>query len=94
MAKSKKERDPIPDQFKSIDEAAEFWDRHDLADYWDVARKAGLEVDIQRRLFLTALEPKLAKKLTDCARKQGVSTETLINVWLSEKLTESAQAKQ
>lgn len=33
MAKSKKERDPIPEQFKSIEEAAEFWDSHDLADY-------------------------------------------------------------
>ena len=94
MAKSKKERDPIPEQFKSIEEAGEFWDSHDLADYWDLTSKADLEVDIQRRLFLTALEPELAKKLTDCARKQGVSTETLINVWLSEKLTESAQAKQ
>jgi hypothetical protein len=29
MAKSKK-RDPIPDHFKSIEEAAEFWDTHDL----------------------------------------------------------------
>jgi len=94
MAKSKKERGPIPEQFKSIEEAAEFWDSNDLADYWDSTSKADLEVDIQRRLFLTALEPELAKKLTDCARKQGVSTETLINVWLSEKLTESAQAKQ
>lgn len=56
--------------------------------------KADLEVDIQRRHFLTALELELAKKLTDCARKQGVSTETLINVWLSEKLTESSQPKQ
>jgi hypothetical protein len=94
MAKSKKERDPIPEHFKSIEEAAEFWDSHDLGDYWDLTREANFEVDIQRRHFLTALEPGLAKKLTDCARKQGVSTETLINVWLTEKLTESVQPKQ
>jgi len=41
-----------------------------------------------RRIFLTALEPELAKKLAARARKQGVSTETLINVWLTEKLAE------
>lgn len=93
MARSKKERDPIPEHFKGIEEAAEFWDTHDLGDYWDLTREAAFEVDIQRRLFLTALEPGLAKKLTDRARSQGVSTETLINVWLSEKLTESAQPK-
>ena len=94
MARSKKERDPIPEHFKSVEEAAEFWDSHDLGDYWDLTREADFEVDIQRRLFLTALEPGPAKKLTDCARRQGVSTETLINVWLSERLTESVQPKQ
>jgi hypothetical protein len=93
MARSKKEREPIPEHFKSIEVAAEFWDSHDLADYWDLTSEAEFDVDIQRRVFLTALEPELAKKLTDCARKQGISTETLINVWLSEKLAESAQLK-
>ena len=53
----KKKRDPIPKHFKSIEEAAEFWDSHDLADYWDLTREAHFEVDIQRRVFLTALEP-------------------------------------
>ena len=86
MRKSSVKRDPVPQHFKSIEEAAEFWDSHDLSDYWDPTREAEFEVDIQRRVFLTALEPELAKRLTDCARKQGVSTETLINVWLSEKL--------
>ncbi len=89
MPKSKKEHDQIPEHFNSIEEAAEFWDSHDLADYWDLTREAEFDVDIQRRVFLTALEPELAKKLSECARKQGVSTETLINVWLSEKLAEA-----
>ncbi|MEK6408932.1 MAG: CopG family antitoxin [Acidobacteriota bacterium] len=65
MARSKKERDPIPENFKSVEEAAEFWDSHDLADYWDLTREADFEVDIQRRLFLTALEPGLAKKVIE-----------------------------
>jgi hypothetical protein len=86
MRRNSKKRDPIPEHFKSVEEAADFWDSHDLADYWDLTREAQFEVDIQRRVFLTALEPELAKKLTTCARQQGVSTETLINVWLSEKL--------
>jgi hypothetical protein len=64
-----------------------------LADYWDLTKEAHFEVDIQRRLFLTPLEPELAKKLVVCARKQGVSTETLINVWLTEKLTATTQGR-
>ena len=93
MAKSRKEREPIPEHFKSLEEAADFWDSHDLGDYWDLTSEAEFETDIQRRVFLTALEPELARKLTDCARQQGISTETLINVWLSEKLAEAAQLK-
>ena len=86
MERSSKKRDPIPQHFKSIEEAAEFWDSHDLTDYWDVTSEAHFDVDIQRRVFLTALEPELAKKLIACARERGISTETLINVWLTEKL--------
>ncbi|MBS1790547.1 MAG: hypothetical protein JST85_22695 [Acidobacteria bacterium] len=84
--KGKKERDPIPENFKSVEEAAEFWDSHDLGDYWDLTTEANFDVDIKRRVFLTDLEPELAKGLAECAHRQGVSTETLINVWLSEKL--------
>lgn len=89
MEKSKKKREPIPRHFKSIAEAGEFWDTHSLSDYWDLTREVEFDVDIQHRVFLTALEPNLAKRLTSAARRQGVSTETLINVWLSEKLIES-----
>ncbi len=60
---NKKNRDPIPEHFKSIEDAAEFWDNHDLGDYWDLTREAHFDVDIKRRVFLTALEPQLAKKI-------------------------------
>jgi hypothetical protein len=80
MARRSKKRDPIPEHFNSIEEAAEFWDSHDLTDYWDVTSEAHFDVDIQQRVFLTALEPELAKKLVACARERGISTETLINV--------------
>jgi hypothetical protein len=71
MARSNRKRDQIPEHFGTMEEASEFWDSHDLADYWDLTRPAEFDVDIQRRVFLTALEPELAKKLTDCARQTG-----------------------
>jgi hypothetical protein len=89
MRENKLKRDPIPKNFKSVEEASEFWDTHDLADYLDSTKEANFEVNIQRRVFLTALEPQLAKKLTDIARKQGITTETLINVWLTEKMEDT-----
>lgn len=87
MARPSTKRDPIPEHFASIEEAAEFWDRHDVSDYEDLTRDADFEVDIQRRTFLAAIEPELAKKVAAVALRQGVSSETLINVWLAEKVT-------
>ncbi len=87
MPRNRKRRDAIPKHFKSVADASAFWDSHDLTDYLDQTREVKGAVDIRRRVFLTALEPELAKKLVACARKQGVSTETLINVWLTEKVS-------
>ncbi|MEW6359917.1 MAG: CopG family antitoxin [Planctomycetota bacterium] len=90
MRKNRIKRNLIPKRFKNIEDAAEFWDSHDLADYWASTREAHFEVNLQRRVFLAALEPNLAKKLTALAHKQGISTETLINLWLTEKAKEFA----
>jgi hypothetical protein len=46
MARSSKKRDSIPEHFKSIEEAAESWESHDLADYWDVTSEAHYRLHI------------------------------------------------
>ncbi len=40
----------IPD-FKTLDEAVEFWETHDSADYWEGMEEAAFEVDLQRNLL-------------------------------------------
>lgn len=85
-SKTRKTRDPIPDHFAGVDEAAEFWESHDLTDYWNQTGAARFQVDLKTRRFLTALDPDLAQKLVVRARQRGISTETLINIWLTEKL--------
>ena len=89
MAESENVREPIPEHFATLEEAAEFWDTHDLADYWDLTEEVEFEVDLQRRRHLVSLDPDLAKKLTTEAHMRGLSTETLINLWLSDKLREA-----
>ena len=89
MAESKV-RDQIPEQFATIEEAAEFWDSHDLADYWDLTEEVEFEVNLQRRRYLVALDPELAEKLAAAAHQRGLSTETLVNLWLSERLQQVA----
>jgi hypothetical protein len=56
MATQKKQIDPLPKRFESVDEAAEFWDTHDLTDYEEFLEPVELEVDILRRHYETEID--------------------------------------
>jgi uncharacterized protein YfaS (alpha-2-macroglobulin family) len=72
---------------KSIEEIAEFWDTHSVADYWDQTYEVEFEVRAKRRRRVT-LDPDVFEKIETRARERGVLTETLVNLWLAERLHE------
>ena len=80
--------DPIPDEFDSIQDAAEFWETHSLADYWDQTREVEFEVRAPRRQWVP-LAANLASQTAERARQEGISVETLVNLWIAEKLEAS-----
>jgi len=71
---------------ESYVEAGEFWDTHDLGEVWDRTKPVELEVDLESERFLFPVERQLARKLEEIARSRGVSPETLVNLWLHEKV--------
>ena len=83
--KPKKQRDPLPAHFRSLDEAAEFWDTHDSADYEEYMRDVECEVDIKRRVHLISLDSDLYRKVSALAQARGISADTLVNLWVQEK---------
>ena len=85
VKKSDKTTDPIPDDFNSIEEAAEYWDSHSLVDYWDLTSEVEIDLHASRRQWVP-LAANLAQKVARQARQEGVSVETLINLWIAEKL--------
>ena len=70
---------------QTMDEIGEFWDTHSLDDYWDETREVEFEVRAKQRKRIT-LEPKIYQQLEAEARVRGVVPETLVNLWLAEKL--------
>ena len=72
----------------SIKEIAEFWDSHDLADYWEKTKEASFEVDIGSEVTYFALEKSLSERLQAIAKERGVTPDTLVNLWIQEKLKE------
>ena len=75
---------PIP-EFKSLEEEAQFWDTHSLADYWDQTHEVQFEVRAKRRRRIT-LEPEVYAQVESQARARGIVPETLVNLWLAERL--------
>ncbi len=72
---------------QSLEEIAHFWDTHSLADYWEQTHEVEFEVRAKRRRRVT-LTPEVYEKIAAQARAQGVLPETLVNVWLAERLHE------
>jgi predicted HicB family RNase H-like nuclease len=69
----------------NIEEIAEFWDTHSLADYWDETEEAEFEIRAKRRHRIT-LAPEIYEKISVQSHVQGISLETLVNLWLAERL--------
>jgi len=78
-------------QAQSYKELAEFWGSHDLGQYWDRLQPAEFEVDIQSETSYFPLEASLSAELRSIARKRGVSAETLLNLWVHEKVREDTK---
>lgn len=73
---------------KSYKEIGDFWDAHDLSDFWDQTKKVQFVVDIKSEITYCSLDKRLAKQVQSIAQKRGVSADTLINLWVQEKLQE------
>lgn len=85
-SKVKKQRDPLPEHFSSLEEAAEFWDTHDSADYEDYMRDVEYEGSIKHRVYLIELDSDLYHKVRAIAQEKGVPADTLVNQWVQEKV--------
>ncbi|MDZ7360504.1 MAG: BrnA antitoxin family protein [candidate division KSB1 bacterium] len=79
--------------FKSLEEEVEFWETHSLTDYRDYWREVkDVKIDlVPRRL---SLEDELAQRINEVAPQRGVSSETLVNLWLQQKLSEALKREK
>jgi CopG antitoxin of type II toxin-antitoxin system len=73
---------------KSYKEIGDFWDTHDLSDFWGQSKKVEFGVDIKSEIIYYSLDKKLSEKVQSVAQRRGVSADTLINLWVQEKLQE------
>jgi hypothetical protein len=73
---------------RSYAEIGEFWDEHDLGDFWQKTRKVKFDVLLEPEATYYPAAKDLADKIQSEARKQGVSSDALVNLWLAQKIKE------
>jgi len=85
MSEDKKQRVTSISKASTLEEVADFWDTHSLDEYWDQTHEVEFEIRAKRRRRVT-LDPDLYTRLEAQARTRGVTPETLVNLWLGERL--------
>lgn len=75
-------------QATSHKEIGEFWDTHDLSDFWEKTKEVSFEVDISSEVTYYALDKTLSEQILEIAKERGIAADTLLNLWIQEKLQE------
>lgn len=69
---------------RSYQEIGEYWDRHDLGEV--ATEPVDFEVDLKSERHLYSIDRDLSRQIAQIAQERGVSPETLVNLWIQEKV--------
>jgi len=89
MPKNKK---PIPEEFKSIEEIQDFWDEHSSADYWDEMQDVNFELsavlqsklELKKLYKLLNLSPQQIAAIEKKAKVAKTGSKQLMSKWIVE----------
>ena len=79
---------------RSMKERVDFFETHDMGDYWEQMPEAYFDVNIKKRTHLVALEEDIVAKLTEIAKTKKISSESLINTWLKDKIRRASKIQK
>lgn len=89
----KKRKNKLPDFNKMTrEEEANWWDTHDLGDYWDELKDVDIVFQLHKpkdQTIIVRLQKSLKDKLARIARAKGLNMSALARMWLMEKLQSS-----
>ncbi len=71
----------------TLEGMAEFWDAHDFTEFDTDAPDVHFDISC-----VVPLDPDLFSAVEKQAHKRGVSVETLVNLWLQQKVLEFSSA--
>jgi len=72
--------------FKTYEEAAAWFDIHDMADYVDLMKPVDFSFDLRKNRDWVELESDIARNVRELAKRQKIPTRRLVNELLREGL--------
>lgn len=89
MSDKNKQVDPIPEEFSSYEEAAEFWDTHDTTDYSETFQTVEMRAELRQRHHEVEIEEEVMRVLRERAQNSGIPVGRLVSEMLRQQLTSS-----
>ena len=68
----------------------QFWDAHDVTLFWEQTQPVDFTIDISSEATYYPLDSMLSEGVRSMAKRRGVSAETLLNLWIQERLQQEA----
>ena len=80
-------------KFETEEQEAEFWDTHDSTDYLEDTEEVEIEyVDTRPKTLISLrLHSKTIEQLKVLASKRGIGYQTMIRMWVMERLEEETR---
>ena len=72
--------------FKTYEDAADWFDANDMADYEDQMQPVDFSFDLRKNRAWVELEKDIARNVREIAKKQRIPTRRLVNELLKEGL--------
>jgi len=90
-----KNKNKIPNNFKSVEDVRDFWDNHSSADYWDEMEDVDMEIspalksklELKKIYNLLGLSEKQMSDIEATAKRENTDGKQLIFRWISEHIS-------
>jgi hypothetical protein len=90
MAENKEKNLP---EFDSLGDLVDFFDENDFGDFEDRLKEVSFDVDLKSKKHLVGIEEEISKSLAKIATREHTTTESLVNSWLKEKVSDYAEVE-
>ncbi len=75
---------------RTYQEIGAFWDEHDATEFGEQT-EVEFEVNIKSQRRYYPLDRNLSLKIRQIAEERGISEETLLNLWVQEKISQTIE---